>query len=216
MSSKGFLLGLWTALSCHLLTKRGKKGEGGREGQRKTECVVCVWENERIPVSSSPYKGPNPTMGAPPPWPHPKPNYLLKSPTANTTTSATKASTYKLRRTQAFSRQQTPTLEDVSQSHLILCFDCSTPVTRAPALCWASGLCQWHPLHPDPRVGRGPERGCARLGFIWDPAQEDYLEKLGGIKKGVNLPIPRSWEKRHKRFATERQSCLSSPMLADC
>ena len=125
---------------CAISSQRGRRTgrEGGKERER--QYVVCVWENERIPVSSSPYKGPNPTMGAPPPWPHPKPNYLLKSPTANTTTSETKASTYKLRRTRAFSLEQIQTLEDVSQSHLILCFDRSTPVTRAPALCWASSL----------------------------------------------------------------------------
>ena len=28
MSSEAFLLGLWTALLCYLLTKREKKGEG--------------------------------------------------------------------------------------------------------------------------------------------------------------------------------------------
>ena len=44
MSSEAFLLGLWTALLCYLLTKREKKGEGGREGERKTVCGVCVRE----------------------------------------------------------------------------------------------------------------------------------------------------------------------------
>lgn len=43
-----------------------KEGEerGGRERREKDrECVLCVCENERILVSSSPYKGPNPIMG---------------------------------------------------------------------------------------------------------------------------------------------------------
>ena len=96
MASKGILLGLQTVLLCYLPTKREKKGEGRRE----KESVWNVCENERILVSSSPYKGPNPIMGPPPPWPHPKPNYFLKSPTANTTSSEIKASPYEFWRTR--------------------------------------------------------------------------------------------------------------------